>query len=157
MNDAEPQLSDKIGYRYEAATLAASSNVKGEANLPAVDDSSKIDNGAIYLNIIPENIVKYAAYTTGPISQAAAYAMMLNYNGESLKTLMGIMSTSGSITENNIAANAKIDVIVARLKSGQAADRINIFYKMGGRGITYIIDVSKQSDGRYIFSYSGNW
>ena len=156
-NNAESKLKNKVGYQYTGSSANASNLVKAEVRLPAIDDSSKIENGAIYLNVAPDNVIYYAAYQTEPTAQAVAYAMMLNYNNESLKTLNGITSSSGSYQNNNIGGSATVDDILSKLKSGQAAEQLAISYRVSARGTIFTMIVFKQNDGRYQFSYSGDW
>lgn len=156
-NNAEPKLMDKVGYQYAGSPVNVSNLVKAEVRLPAIDDSTKIENGAIYLNVAPDNVIHYAAYDTEPIAQTIAYAMMLNYNNESLKALTGITSSRGSFVDNNIGGSATVDGILSKLKNGQAADQLAISYQISGRGTIFTIVVFKQNDGRYQFSYRGNW
>ena len=156
-NNAELKLKDKVGYQYAGSPANMTNLVKAEVRLPAIDDSTRIENGAIYLNVAPDNVIHYAAYETEPIAKLVAYAMMVNYNNESLKTLTGITSSGGSYEDNNIGGNTTVDDILSRLKSGQAATQLAISYRISGRGTIFTMVVFKQNDGRYQFSYRGDW
>lgn len=50
-----------------------------------------------------------------------------------------------------------VDTVLSKLKNGQTADQLAISYQISGRGTIYTIVVFKQNDGRYQFSYRGNW
>lgn len=146
-----------MGYQYIAAQPGASNLVKAEVRVPAIDDSSRIEDGTVYLNVAPDNIVKYTEYYTEPVPQTIAYAMMLNYNSESLRVLTGITSSRGSYTENNLGRNATVDTILSRLRSGQTTDQLSISHQISGRGTTFTMVLFKQTDGRYVFNYRCFW
>src|SRR5262245_53923913 len=90
-SNVESELHGKTGYEYSLAP--ASSGIKAEAHLLGVDDSNRTVNGTILLNIATDNRVQFAMFTTDPVSQPAAYAMMLNYNNGSLQSMTGITSS----------------------------------------------------------------
>lgn len=156
-DDAAPDLNQKFGYQYVAASPGASNLVKAEVNLPAIDDSSKIEEGNLYINVTPDNLATFTAYRTKPIPQSAAYAMMLNYNNESLRILTGITYSWASYTEDNTGWNAPVDTVLSKLRSSKTEDRFSIGYKTLPRGTSFSLLLDKQADGQYIFSFTGNW
>jgi hypothetical protein len=147
----EPQLKNKSGYQYNKAADNLSNVLKATVTLPAIDDSSRDVKGKILLNIAPDNRIFHASFDTEPISKTLAYAMMLNYNNETLKTLTAITSSIGQIQENQNGRNDRVDVVISKLNSGQDADILGITYKTGQAEHTMV--VFRQNDGRYIFSY----
>jgi len=152
-NKAELQLRHSKDYEYTKSPDNISTIIKAEVSLSAVDDSNRNAKGSILLNIAPDNIVSYAAFDTDPISQAAAYAMMLDYDHETLQSVTGISSSLGEITENNMGGNTAVSVVLSKLNSGQTADKLAISYTSVPGSFTMVI--FRQSDGRYIFSYRG--
>lgn len=152
-NNAESQLRHKKGYQYTKSPENISTVIKAEVSLPAVDNSNRNVKGSILLNIAPDNIVNYAAFNTDPVSRPAAYALMLNYDQETLQTVTGISSSLGEITENNMGGNTASSVILSKLNSGQTADKLAITYTSTQGSFTMAI--FRQNDGRYIFSYRG--
>lgn len=147
----EPLLKNKTGYRYSKSPDNLNAVIKAEVHLPAIDDSNRTANGSILLNIAPDDRIFHASFTTVPLSKTAAYAMMLNYNKESLKTLTGISFSIGEIVENGWGGNDRVEVILSKLASGQEADQLAITYRSGQAEYTMVI--FRQNDGRYIFSY----
>ncbi len=150
-SDVESQLKNRTGYRYTKSPENLSAIIKAEVQLPAIDDSNKAVKGAILLNIAPDNRISHASFHTDPLPKTVAYAMMLNYNKESLKTLTGITFSIGSIVENGRGGNDRVEVVLSKLDSGQEADQLAITYKSGQGEYTMV--VFRQNDGRYIFSY----
>src|SRR6186997_3585021 len=55
-NNVEPQLNNKTGYQYTPSP--ASTGIKAEVHLPALDDSNRVVNGNILLNIALDNRVQ---------------------------------------------------------------------------------------------------
>lgn len=151
-SNAEPQLKNKRGYRYSA--LPANSGIKAEVHLPALDDSNRVVNGAMLLNIALDNRVQFTMFNTDPIEQSAAYAMMLNYYRGSLQSMTGITSSIGELIENGVGGNVPVSVVLSKLINGQGADQIGIIYKCTQGEFAMVL--FKQSDGRFIFSYRGN-
>src|SRR5688572_27857592 len=78
-SSAESRLSNKRDYKYSAAPANLSAVYKASVHLLAVDDSNRAVKGNILLNIVPDNFISYAAFSTDPVTQTVAYAMMLNY------------------------------------------------------------------------------
>lgn len=156
-NNAEPELKSKWGYKYVAAQPNATNLVKAEIRLPTIDDSSKIEQGNLYFNVTPDNVISFARYYTDPIPQAAAYGMMLNYHGVSLKILTGITHTTASYEENNTGANSTVAGILEKLRDGQTKDRLAISYKTLPRGSTFSMLLFKQNDGNFVFEFRGRW
>jgi hypothetical protein len=150
-SEVEPQLKSKTGYKYSKSSDNLSNIIKAEVHLPAIDDSNRTVNGKILLNIAPDNRIFHAAFDTGPLFKTEAYAMMLNYNKETLKTITNITFSIGEIQENGRGRNDKVDVVLSKLNSGQDADQLGITYR-GGQG-EFTMVVFRQTDGRYIFSY----
>jgi hypothetical protein len=150
---AESRLQNKKDYQYTPSSPNLSNVIKAEVHLPAIDDSNRTVNGTILLNVAPDNMISYAAFHTDPVAQTVAYAMMLNYNHESLQALTGITSSIGEVVENNIGGNPAVSVVLSKLNSGQTADQLGITYNAGQGNFTMVI--FRQSDGRYIFSYRG--
>lgn len=148
---AEPLLKNKNGYQYTKSAENLSAVLKATVALPAIDDSNRAVNGSILLNLAPDDRIFHASFTTEPIARTAAYAMMFNYNNESLQILTGISSSFGQIVENGNGRNDKADVVLSKLSSGQEADQLGITYRTGQGDFTMII--FRQTDGRYIFSY----
>jgi hypothetical protein len=107
--------------------------------------------GTILLNVAPDDRISYAAFETEPVTKTVAYAMMLNYNNESLKTLTGISSSIGQVVENGMGGNPAVSVVLSKLQSGQEASQLGITYRTAGGSFTML--VYRQNDGRYIFSY----
>ncbi len=150
-SNVEPQLKNKKGYQYTKSPENLSNVIKAEVHLPAIDDSNRTVNGSIFLNIAPDDRVFHASFSSEPLPKTAAYAMMLNYNNETLKTLTGITSSIGQIQENRNGINDKVDVVLSKVLSGQDADILGITYKTGQGEYTMV--VFRQNDGRYVFSY----
>ena len=59
-----------------------------------------MEDGKVYLHIANNNTIDRALYATEPISQSAGYAMVLNYNSESLKIPGGVTPLQGQYMEN---------------------------------------------------------
>lgn len=148
---AEPQLKDKAGYQYTKSPDNLSAFIKAEVHLPAVDDSNRTVNGKVLLNVAPDDRVFHASFTTEPLAKATAYAMMLNYNNQTLKTITGISFSIGEIVENGRGGNDKVDVVLSKINNGQEADQLGITYRSAQGEFTMV--VFRQSDGRYVFSY----
>jgi hypothetical protein len=151
-NNTEPQLKRKIGYRYEAAPPNVSAFHKAEVHLSAIDDSSRTE-GEVYLHIANSNIIDRALYAPPPLSQSAAYAMMLNYNNESLKIPGGVTPLQGQYIENGTGGLTSVNAILTKIKNGQAADNLLVTYAINGRGTTIQIGVHRINDGRYEFGF----
>lgn len=146
-----PQLKNKKGYRYTKSPDNLSQVIKAEVHLPARDQSNRTVNGTILLNIAPDNSIFHASFNTDPLPKAVAYAMMLGYNEESLKTLSGITFSIGSFVQNGRGGNDRADVILSKVNSGQEAEQLGITYRSGQGEYTMV--VFRQNDGRYVFSY----
>lgn len=153
-SNTEPQLNDKTGYQYAKSPDNLSNVIKAEVHLPAIDDRNRAINGTILLNIAPENKVFQASFSTEPSTKTAAYAMMLNYNNESLRTLTGISSSIGEVIEDGRGENTTVEVVLSKVNSGQEANQLVATYNSGQGKFT--MGVFKQNDGHYIFSYRGN-
>ena len=151
-SNVEPQLNNKTGYRYTAAP--ANSGIKAEVHLLALDDSNRVVNGTMLLNIALDNRVQFTMFTTDPIVQSAAYAMMLNYYNGSLQSMTGITFSIGEVIENGVGGNVPVSVVLSKLINGQVADQLAITYNCTQGQFTMVI--FKQSDGRFIFSYRGS-
>jgi len=147
----EPELKNKTGYQYSKGADNVSSVLKAVVDLPAIDDSNRAVKGKILLNVAPDNRIFHASFDTGPMSKTLAYAMMLNYNQETLKTLTGITSSIGQIQENRSGRNDRVDSVISKIASGQDADILGITYKTAQAEHTMV--VFRQDDGRYVFSY----
>ena len=128
--------------------------MKPEVHLLDIDDSNKAVSGTILLNVAPDNRISYAAFDTAPLTKTVAYAMMLNYNNESLQTLTGISSSIGEVVENRSGGNTTVGVVLSKLNSGQEADQLGITYNSARGRFTTV--VFRQNDGRYILSYRGS-
>ncbi|WP_153800785.1 hypothetical protein [Foetidibacter luteolus] len=152
-SNAEPQLSDKVGYQYNKAPDEQSNIIKAASTLPAIDDSNRAVNGTVLLNIAPDNTINYAAFDADSLTQTIAYAMMLNYNNESLQTLTGISISIGELVENGMGGNPSMDVVLSKLNSGEEADQLAITHNAKQGSFTMVI--FRQSDGSYEFSYRG--
>jgi hypothetical protein len=152
-SNAEPQLKDKKGYQYMKSPENLSAVIKAEVHLPAIDDSNRVVNGAMLLNIAPDNGIFYTSFITDPLAKSEAYAMMLNYYNESLKTLTDITFSIGEIVENGRGENVSIGVIVSKVESGHEADQVAITYR--SRQGKFILGLFRKNDGRYVFSYRG--
>lgn len=153
-DNAESQLNDKRGYRYTKSPDNLSAFIKAEVHLPAVDDSNRAVKGTILLNIAPDNKVSYAAFDTEPLAKTVAYAMMLNYNNESLQTLTSVSSSIGEVVENGSGGNTTVGVVLSKVNNGQDADQLGVTYKSAQGSFTAV--VFRQNDGRYILSYRGS-
>ena len=151
-SNVEQQLTTKSGYRYSA--LPVNSGIKAEVHLPALDDSNRVVNGAMLLNIALDNRVQFTMFNTDPIVQTAAYALMLNYYHGSLQSMTGITSSIGEVIENGVGGNVPVSVVLSKLMSGQVADQLAITYYCTQGQFTMVL--FKQSDGRFIFSYRGS-
>jgi hypothetical protein len=151
---SEPQLSGKRGYQYTKAADNLSTVIKAEVSLPAVDDSNRTAKGSILLNIAPDNRIFYAAFDAEPLVKTAAYAMLLNYNSETLQTLQGITSSIGGYVENGNGGNTTVAAVLSKVSNGQEADQLAVTYNSGQGNYTMV--VFRQNDGRYLFSYRGN-
>ena len=150
----ESQLSSKAGYRYIKSADNLSTVIKAEVHLPAIDDSNRTAKGSILLNIAPDNRVFYASFNTEPLGKAAAYAMLLNYNNETVQTLSAITSSIGGFVENGNGGNTTVSAILSKISNGQEADQLDITYNaVQGK---FTMAVFRQNDGRYIFSYWGS-
>jgi hypothetical protein len=154
-DNATAQVSNKMGYRFEAAPQNVSNLLKGEVHLPAVDDSTKLEGGVVYLHIATNNIVDVASYSIEPVSQSVAYAMMLAYYNELSKTPTGITYMGGNYIETNTGGPTSADFILAKLKSGQPAYLMQLTYGINGKGITINVTTERRSDGQYLFSFGG--
>jgi hypothetical protein len=150
-SNVEAQMHLKTGYEYTASP--PSTGIKAEVHFPALDDSNRTVSGAILLNIANDNRVQFAMFTTDPMPQPAAYAMMLNYNNGSLQSMTGITSSIGEIIENGAGGNPPVSTVLSKLINGQIADQLAIIYNCAQGRFTMVI--FKQSDGRFIFSYRG--
>lgn len=150
-SNVEPQLKSKTGYQYTKSPDNLSSVIKAEVHLPAIDDSNRAVNGAVLLNVAPDDRIFHASFDTEPLAKTVAYAMMLNYNKETLQTLTNVTFSIGQIQENGRGSNDKVDVVLTKLNSGQEADQLGITYR-GAQG-EFTMVVFRQTDGRYIFSY----
>jgi hypothetical protein len=151
---SEPQLSGKRGYQYTKAADNLSTVIKAEVSLPAVDDSNRTAKGSILLNIAADNGIFYAAFDAEPLVKTAAYAMLLNYNSETLQTLQGITSSIGGYVENGNGGNTTVAAVLSKVSNGLAADQLAVTYNSGQGNYTMV--VFRQNDGRYLFSYRGN-
>jgi hypothetical protein len=107
--------------------------------------------GRVLLNIGLDNRIFHASFNADSLPKAEAYAMMFNYNSESLKTLTRITDSIGGIQENNIGWNDKVSVVLAKLDSGIEADQLAITYRTNQSEFTMV--VFRQNYGRYVFSY----
>lgn len=150
-SNVEPQLNNRTGYQY--TTAPANSGIKAEVHLPALDDSNRVVNGTLLLNIAIDNRVQFAMFTTDPIVQSAAYAMMLNYYNTTLQSITGITYSIGGVIENGMGGNVPVSVVLSKLTNGQVADQLSISYNCTQGQFTMVI--FKQNDGRFIFSYRG--
>ena len=153
-SNVEVGLKFKKGYQYSKAPENLNSIIKAEVHLPAVDDSNRNVKGSILLNIAPDNTIFYSSFDTDPIPQATAYAMMQQYNRETLQTLTGISFSIGEVVENNVGGNTTVSTVVSKLASGQTADQLAIIYTSGQGSFTMVI--FRQNDGSYVFSYRGS-
>jgi hypothetical protein len=151
---SEPGLKNKKDYKYTISPENQAAFIKAEVHLPAIDDSNRAVNGSVLLNIAPDNHVFYAAFNTEPLAKTAAYAMMLNYNNQTLQTLTGISSSIGGYVENGNGGNTTVAEILTKVSNGQEADQLAVTYN-SSRG-SYTAVVFRENDGRYIFSYRGN-
>jgi hypothetical protein len=151
---SEPQLSDKKGYQYTKAADNLSTVIKAEVTLPSVDDSNRNVKGSILLNIAPDNRIFYAAFDTEPLVKTAAYAMLMNYNNETLQTVSGISSSIGGYVENGSGGNTTVTAVLSKVSNGLEADQLAVTYNSSQGNYTMV--VFRQTDGRYIFSYRGN-
>jgi hypothetical protein len=151
---SEPQLRSKTGYQYTNAADNLSNMIKAEVHLPAVDDSNRTARGSILLNIAPDNRISYAAFDTEPLVKTAAYAMLLNYNNETLQTLSGISSSIRGYVENESGGNTTVNAVLSKVSNGQEADQLAVTYNSSQGKYTMV--VFRQNDGRYLFSYRGN-
>jgi hypothetical protein len=150
-NHIEAQLHFYDGYQYNLAP--ANSGIKAIADLPALDDSIRIVNGNLLLNISLSNTVRFASFSTVPIDQPVAYAMMLSYHHASLQFITGITSSIGEVVENGAGGNPPVATVLSKLINGQTADQLAITYHCTQGKITMVI--FRQNDGRYVFSYRG--
>ena len=150
-SNVESQFIHKTGYQY--TTASPTSGIKAEVHLPAIDDSNRVVNGAILLNIATDTRVQFGMFNSDPISQSAAYAMMLNYHNATLQSITGITSSVGELVENGMGSNPPVSIVLSKLTSGQIADQLAITYNCTQGHFTMV--VFKQSDGRFIFSYRG--
>lgn len=150
-SNVEPQLKNKTGYQYSKSPDNLSTVIKAAVHLPAIDDSNRAVNGTVLLNIAPDDWIFHASFDTEPLPKTEAYAMMLNYNAETLKTLTNITFSIGYIQENGWGSNDKVDVVLSKLNSGQEADHLGITYRTEQAEFTMV--VFRQTDGLYTFSY----
>jgi hypothetical protein len=149
--NTEPKIKNKSGYNY--STSPASTGIKAVINLPAVDDSNRVVNGKLLLNLSNDNKVQATVFDTDPISQSAAFAMMLNYNHQTLKILTDTISSVGTLVDNGAGSNVPVSTALSNLTSGRTIDQIGIIYTtMHGR---FTMAIFKQPDGRYLFRYTG--
>lgn len=153
-NNTEPQLNGKTGYRYTKSPENLSTVIKAEVTLPAIDDSNRTAKGSVLLNIAPDNRVFHASFDTEPFAKVAAYAMLLNYNRESLETVSGVSGSIGEVIENGRGGNTTVDAVLSKVSSGQEADQLGVTYHTAQGKFTMV--VFKQPDGRYVFSYRGS-
>lgn len=86
-SSSEPQLRNITGYKYTKSPDNLSAIIKAEVALPAVDDSNRSVKGSVLLNIAPDNHVFFAGFNTDPVAKSVAYAMLLQYNNETLRTV----------------------------------------------------------------------
>jgi hypothetical protein len=149
-DEVEPQLKKKKGYRYIKAPDSRSNDYKAVVDLPAIDDSNRSVKGRVLLNIGLDNRIFHASLNADSLPKAEAYAMMFNYNSESLKTLSRITDSIGGIQENNIGWNDKVSVVLAKLDNRIEADQLAITYRTNQSEFTMV--VFRQNDGRYVFS-----
>jgi hypothetical protein len=150
--NVESQLRTKVGYSYILAP--ASSGIKAEVHLPALDDSNRNVNGTFLLNTSHDNRVQVAMLTTDPVSQPVAYAMIMNYHGETLRSITGITSARGGLIENAAGSNPPVSTVLSKLTSGQIADQLSLTYDCAQGSFTMVI--FKRNDGSFIFSYRGS-
>jgi len=150
-SQVEKQLRKKRGYKSTKVPDNLSNFIKAVVNLKAIDDSNRNVAGDILINVLPNDVISFIDFYTDTIPQAVAYAMMLNYNNETLQTLPSISSSIGEIQENNLGRNTIVDSVLSRLISGQTVDVLAMTYYSGQK--TFIIAAFRQSNGGYIFSY----
>ena len=122
-------------------------------HLLALDDSNRVVNGNILMNIALDNRVQFTKFDTDPIDKSAAYAMMLNYYNNTLQSITGITYSNGEVIENGQGGNVPVSVVLSKLTSGQLADQLAITYNCTQGQFTMV--VFKQTDGRFVFSYRG--
>jgi len=152
-SQAELLLRNKRGYRYTKSPDNLSNVIIAAVDVMAIDDSNRSVTGTILINVGPTNVINFISFATDTIPQAAAYAMMLNYNNESLQTLTGISSSIGEIVENGNGSNPPVSTVLSKLDSGQTVDQLAITYYLGLRTFTMV--AFRQNDGRYVFGYRG--
>ena len=150
----ERELRGKTGYRYTKSPENLSSIIKAEVGLPSIDDSNRAVKGSILLNIAPDNHVFYAAFDTDPLVKTVAYAMLLNYNNETLQGLTGISSSIGEFSQNGSGGNTTATAVLSKIIGSEEADQLGVTYNSAQGKFAMI--VFRQNDGRYIFSYRGN-
>lgn len=150
----ERELRGKTGYRYTKSPDNLSSIIKAEVGLPSIDDSNRAVKGSILLNIAPDNHVFYAAFDTDPLVKTVAYAMLLNYNNETLQGLTGISSSIGEFSQNGSGGNTTATAVLSKIIGSEEADQLGVTYNSAQGKFAMI--VFRQNDGRYIFSYRGN-
>ena len=150
-SNVEPQLINKTGYQYTSSP--PNTGIKAEVHLLALDDSNRVVNGNILMNIALDNRVQFTKFDTDPIDKSAAYAMMLNYYNNTLQSITGITYSNGEVIENGQGGNVPVSVVLSKLTSGQLADQLAITYNCTQGQFTMV--VFKQTDGRFVFSYRG--
>ena len=153
-SNTERELRGKTGYRYTKSQDNLSTIIKAEVSLPAIDDSNRLVNGSILLNIAPDDHVFYAGFDTDPLAKTVAYAMFLNYNNETLQGLTGISSSIGEFSQNGSGGNMTATAVLSKIISSEEADQLGVSYNSAHGKFTLV--VFRQNDGRYIFSYRGN-
>ena len=151
---SEPQLRGKTGYKYTKAPEGLSIMIKAAVGLVAVDDSNRTVAGSILINIDPDNRISYAAFDTGPLAKADAYAMLLNYNNKTLQTVSGISFSIGDYSENGMGANTSVTAVLDKASNAHEAEHLAVIYNTDQGRFSMV--VFQQSDGRYTFSYRGN-
>lgn len=152
----ETQLKNKVDYKFEAAQPSASQHVKGEVDIPAIDDSSRFEDCQVYLHILPNNTIDQASYYTQPMSQFAAYAMMLNYVSQSLRLPTGVTPLQGQYNENGSGSIASVESILQKVRNNQTANYLLVTYGVNGRGIKITLNLTKRDNNLYEFYYGAN-
>lgn len=151
-NTVEPELSNKKDYSFTKFPQP-SGDISSVVTMPAIDDSNRTIQGTFILNITVSNKIRYAGFSVSSLTQADAYALMLNYNNETVQNVPDISYSMGDMADSVFMGNTPVTVIVEKLQTGADAEKLAITYNTSIG--SFMMVVSKLSDGTYAFGFDG--
>lgn len=151
-SNVEPDVSNKKDYLFTKFPQP-SGDISSVVTMPAIDDSNRTVQGTFILNITVSNKIRYAGFSVSSLTQAEAYALMLNYNYETVQNVPDISFSIGDMADSAFMGNTPVTVIIEKLQTGADADKLAISYDTSIG--SFIMVVSKLSDGTYAFGFDG--